>query len=196
MPVRVGVALLTAQHSHQLLQDIQDLSDVHQVPGLQTLPEEETRDIKQCYSSSSSPSTCPKLRPFCPVSLKLGHELQKLSQKKRLTMVQGLQSQLFPERLWPMWGTHHEPGDEQHVHPSEPKCFLSEADLGVLRLSSTPNLLVVRKQVNHLIFLDPSVFMCRKWIIPASVILMGYHENKNEKCPELVCASSKLHSGT
>lgn len=118
-------------------------------------------------------------------------------------MVQGLQSQLLrPEHLWPMWGTHHEPGDEQRVHPSEPgrrwqpKYFLSEADLGVLKLSGTPNLLVVRKQINHLIFLDPSVLMCRIWIIPALAILMGYHESKNEKYPELVHASSELHSGT
>lgn len=34
----MGTALLTTQHSHKLLQQIQDLFDVHQVLGLQTLP--------------------------------------------------------------------------------------------------------------------------------------------------------------
>lgn len=43
---RVGRTLLTTQHSHKLLQQIQDLFDVHQVLGLQTLPEETSMDIK------------------------------------------------------------------------------------------------------------------------------------------------------
>lgn len=43
---RTGRVLLTTQHSHKLLQQIQDLFDVHQVLGLQTLPEETSMDIK------------------------------------------------------------------------------------------------------------------------------------------------------
>ena len=42
----VGIVLLTSQHSHKLLQQIQELFDVHQVLGLQTLPEETPTDIK------------------------------------------------------------------------------------------------------------------------------------------------------
>lgn len=42
----VGMVLLTSQHSHKLLQQIQDLFDVHQVLGLQTLPEETPMDVK------------------------------------------------------------------------------------------------------------------------------------------------------
>lgn len=43
---RVGTTLLTTQHSHKLLQQIQDLLDVHQVLGLQTLPKETPTDTK------------------------------------------------------------------------------------------------------------------------------------------------------
>lgn len=42
----VGMVLLTSQHGHKLLQQIQDLFDVHQVLGLQTLPEETSMDVK------------------------------------------------------------------------------------------------------------------------------------------------------
>ena len=48
------MGLLTTQHSHKLLQQIQDLLDVHQVLGLQTLPEDRPVDSKQGYSNSNS----------------------------------------------------------------------------------------------------------------------------------------------
>lgn len=47
------MGLLTTQHSHKLLQQIQDLLDVHQVLGLQTLPEDKPVDGKRGYSNSS-----------------------------------------------------------------------------------------------------------------------------------------------
>lgn len=37
---------LTTQHSHKLLQQVQDLFDVHQVLGLQMLPEDKPTDSK------------------------------------------------------------------------------------------------------------------------------------------------------
>lgn len=69
--------MLTTQHGHKLLQQIQDLLDVHQVLGLQTPPEEKPTDGKWWDANSNFPSECPKLRPFCLMSLRLGHETHR-----------------------------------------------------------------------------------------------------------------------
>lgn len=58
--MELGVAgLLTTQHSHKLLQQVQDLFDVHQVLGLQTLPEDKSTDSKWVTPTAPSLLSAP-----------------------------------------------------------------------------------------------------------------------------------------
>lgn len=87
---RLGGAgrLLTAQHSHELLQQVQELLDVHQVLGLQALPGRGEARARQ-WKRSQLPSWS-ELRPSRLPPSQLAHGLPPALPEDRLAGAQGL----------------------------------------------------------------------------------------------------------
>lgn len=77
----------TSQNNHKLLQQVEDLLNVHQVLGLQTPPEEEATELDSwcCPAASLARGH----GAFCLLPVKLCYPLQILPQ------AQGFQSQLL-----------------------------------------------------------------------------------------------------
>lgn len=89
-----GAGLLTTQHSHKLLQQVQDLFDVHQVLGLQTLPKDKPIDSK--WVTPTAPSLLvPQAEAFLAGVFLTGPQATNSPQKNRLAVAHSLQSQML-----------------------------------------------------------------------------------------------------